>query len=171
MLSDVVQQALNDQIKIEFQSMYSYLAMAAYCEHLGFPGCAHWFRLQSREENSHAMKLYDFLLARGCTVKLRALEAPEGTYASIPAVFQRAHEQEKEVTASIDRLYELAYHEKAFAALVELQWFIQEQVEEEKTIRDILAKINLIKDDPSALIDLDRELGGRKEEAEETVNT
>jgi ferritin len=164
MLNEVVQEALNEQINVEFHSSYSYLAMAAYCEHIGFNGCATWFRIQSQEENGHAMKLYDFMLARGCIVRLRAISAPDATFGSIPDVFSRAHQQEQEVTNSIDRLYELAYREKAFAALVELQWFIKEQVEEEKTIRDILAKIELIKNDPSAMIDLDRELGARKPE-------
>jgi len=161
MLSDIIQKALCDQINLEFHAFYTYLAAAAYCEHRGFNGCAHWFRIQCQEETNHAMKLYDFMLARGCQVDLRAIPAPEASYSSIPQVFERALQQEQHVTASIDRLYELAYHEKAFAALVELQWFIKEQVEEEKNVRDILAKIELIKGDPSAMIDLDRELGGR----------
>ncbi|HEY6565783.1 MAG TPA: ferritin [Pirellulaceae bacterium] len=162
MLPPVVQKALYDQINLEFHSSYSYLGMAAYCEHVSFTGSAKWFRVQSQEETTHAMKLYDFLLARGCSVELPAIAASATRYESIPHVFRKSLEQEQHVTKSIDRLYELAYQEKAFAALVELQWFIAEQVEEEKTIRDILAKIELIKDDPSAMIDLDRELGTRQ---------
>jgi ferritin len=171
MLSDAVRDALYDQINLEFHSSYSYLSMAAYCEQVGFVGCSQWFRAQSQEETSHAMKLYDFLLARGCPIVLKAIAAPGANFGSIPMVFRRALEQEQTVTTSIDRLYELAYQNKAFAALVELQWFIKEQVEEEKSLRDILAKIEMIKEDPSAMIDLDRELGQRKPGGTEGTDT
>ena len=166
MLPQVVQDALNDQINIELSSSYGYLAMSAYCELNNFLGSAHWMQLQSREEHEHAMKLYNFLIARGCKVKLTGLEAPQGEFESIPHVFACALEQEHKVSESINNLYELAHQEKAFAALVELQWFITEQVEEEKSVREIVAKFQMLKDDPSALLDLDRELGERKPDGE-----
>jgi ferritin len=107
------------------------------------------------------MRLLDFLLARDGKVKLDAIAEPEVKYKSIGTVFEEAYKQEQETTQEIDELYELSHKEKAFAALVELQWFITEQVEEEKTAREIVAKFQLCKDDPSALLDLDRELGSR----------
>ncbi|TWT85240.1 putative ferritin-1 [Posidoniimonas polymericola] len=160
-LSPVMQDAINDQIKNELSSSYSYLAMSAYLEHEQFLGCAAWMRAQSAEENDHAMRLYDFLTARGSRVVLQALAEPRKDYESIPQVFEAALEQERTVTSQIDNLFELAIEQKAFAALVELEWFVKEQVEEEKSLRDIVHKFNLVKDDPSSLLDLDRELGSR----------
>ena len=121
-------------------------------------------RIQSQEEHSHAMKLYNFMIARGCKVTFSELPAPRNEFDSIPHVFACALEQEHAVSESINDLYQLAHEEKAFAALVELQWFITEQVEEEKSVREIVAKFEMLKDDPSALLDLDRELGERKPE-------
>jgi ferritin len=162
MLNEVMQDAINGQINNELFAMYSYMSMSAYCEHKQFLGCAKWMRLQSQEEYTHAMRLYDFLIARQGRVRLKPIAQPQIDFASVPDVFQKALEQEQEVTAKINSLYELAFSEKAFAALVELEWFIQEQVEEEKTARDIVYKFQLVKDDPAALLDLDRELGARQ---------
>ncbi|MGD9720412.1 MAG: ferritin [Pirellulales bacterium] len=161
MFSAMVQDAINEQINNELAASYTYLAMSAYCERENFMGCASWLRLQSAEEYGHGMRLLDFLLARDGTVKLKAIDEPVSKYKSIASVFEQGLAQEQETSQEIDKLYELAMKEKAFAALVELQWFITEQVEEEKTAREIVAKFHLCKDDPSALLDLDRELGGR----------
>ncbi len=161
MLNEAMQQAINDQINNELFAMYSYLSMSAYCEHKQFRGCARWMRLQSQEEHTHAMRLYDFLIARQGRVKLRPIAEPQFDFASVPDVFLKAYQQEQTVTTQINALYEMAFKEKAFAALVELEWFINEQVEEEKTARDIVYKFQLVKDDPAALLDLDRELGAR----------
>ncbi len=161
MLSQVVQDALNEQINTEFYSSYNYLAMSAFCEHQNFRGCAHWLRMQSEEEHMHALKLYNFMINRSAKVVLTVIQTPKSTYDSIPHVFQEALTQELEVSRRIDSLYELAFTEKAFAALVELQWFISEQTEEERTARDIVAKFEFVKSDPSALLDLDRELASR----------
>jgi ferritin len=161
MLNDAMQDAVNEQINNELFAMYSYLSMSAYCEHKQFRGCAHWMRVQSQEEHVHAMRLYDFLISRQGRVKLRPIAEPQFDFASVPEVFQSAYKQEQKVTAQINSLYEMAFKEKAFAALVELEWFINEQVEEEQTARDIVYKFQLVKDDPAALLDLDRELGAR----------
>lgn len=166
MLSQLVQDKINQQINNELFSSYSYLAMSAYCADQQYHGCAHWLRMQSVEENEHAMRLFDFLIARGGKVCLAKIKKPASEYKSLPHVFKSVLKQEKKVSAQIDSLFELALQEKAFAALVELEWFVQEQVEEEKNARDILHKVNLVKDDPSSLLDLDRELGGRTEESE-----
>ncbi len=161
MLSQVVQDAINDQINLEFFSSYSYLAMSAFCESQQFVGCAHWLRLQSTEEQAHALRLYEFLIARGCRVAFKDIQSPQLEFGSIPEVFEKALAQEQTVTEQIDSLYELAFQEKAFAALVELEWFIKEQVEEEKTAREIVHKFQMVRDDPASLLDMDRELGAR----------
>ena len=109
MMSPVVQQAINDQINNEFFSSYTYLAMSAHCEREHFTGCAQWLRMQSQEEATHAMRLFDFLVARNGIVKLHAIREPAGEFSSIPEVFAAALEQERAVTSQIDSLYELAF--------------------------------------------------------------
>jgi ferritin len=161
MFSQTVQDAINEQINNELSASYSYLAMSCYCTRQNFLGCAKWLRVQSEEEYGHGMRLLDFLLARNGTVKLKAVAQPTVEFKSITAVFEAALAQEQEVSRKIDELYELAHQQKAFAALVQLQWFITEQVEEEKSAREIVAKLQLLKDDPAALFDLDRDLGSR----------
>ena len=153
--------AINDQINSEFQSSYTYLAMSGFCDRLKFLGAAKWLRMQSEEERQHAMKLFDFVLARDGAVELKALAQPTVTFESLPAVFEQTLAHEQAVTAQINGLYELCFTEKAFAEMTELQWFLTEQVEEEKTAREIVSKFRLVKGDPAAILDMDRELGSR----------
>ena len=160
-------EAITRQIGAEFGASFSYLAMAAWCEHNKFMGAGRWLRLQSAEEHGHATKLLDFVLARNHMVHLPGIEQPPSEFSSIVEVFERALAQEQGVSKQIDALYELAFQQKVFAAMAELQWFITEQVEEEKTVREIVAKFQMVKDDPASLLDLDRELGGRQPEAAE----
>ena len=156
-----VLEAINTQIGAEFSASFSYLAMAAWCEHHKFMGAGRWLRLQSAEERLHALKLFDFVLARNHQARLGAIDSPRADFGSVAEVFERALAQEQEVSRQIDALYELAFQERVFAAMAELQWFITEQVEEEKTVREIVAKMHMVKDDPASLLDLDRELGAR----------
>jgi ferritin len=157
----VVLEALNQQINAELGASYEYLAMSAWCTSQNLLGTAKWLRLQSQEEYGHAMKLYDFVLDRGGEVSLKAMAAPMQKYASLHDVFERVSKQEQAVSGQIDSLYDLAFREKAFSATVELQWFLTEQVEEERSAREILAKLKLIANDPAALLDFDRDLGNR----------
>ena len=166
MLSQVMQDAINEQVNNELFSSYTYLSMAAWCEYNQFVGCAHWLRMQSEEERGHAMRLQDFLLARNCRVILQTIAQPERDFETVVEVFEKALAQEQTVTAQIDGLYELAFNEKAFAALVELEWFITEQVEEEKTAREVVHKFHMVADDPASLLDMDRELSSRSPEEE-----
>jgi ferritin len=166
MLSQAMQSAVNDQINNELYSSYSYLSMSAYLENEQFRGCAKWMMMQSGEEYAHAMRLYNFLIDRQCRVVLKPISEPQGEFESVVQVFERALAQEQTVTSQINGLWELAFNEKQFAALVELEWFIQEQVEEEKTAREIVHKFQMVRNDPAALLDLDRELGARQPEAD-----
>ena len=156
-----VLEAINRQINSELSASYSYLAMSAYCERQKFMGAARWLRLQSQEEHMHAMKLFDFVLARDRNVQLLAIDEPAADFKSVADVFEKALQQEQEVSRQIDALYEVAFHEKAFSAAAELQWFLTEQVEEEKTAREIVAKFRMVGSDPASLLDLDRDLGAR----------
>lgn len=161
MLSQVVVDAINTQINAELSASYSYLAMSAYCERINFTGCAKWLRIQSQEEHMHATKLFDFLLARGAVVQLSALSGPRNEFGSVVDVFETAYAQEQHVTAQINQLYEVAFTAKAFDTVVQAQWFINEQVEEEKTMREVVARMQMVKDDPASLLDMDRDLGSR----------
>ena len=156
-----VLQAINTQINSEFQAWYQYLAMAAFCEREKFTGAARWLKMQSVEEYHHGMKLFDFVLARDGAVELRAIDQPTIEFDTFGDVFERVLEQEERVTGQINDLYELAFRSKAFAEMTELQWFLTEQVEEEKTAREIVARFRLVGDDAGSLLDLDRELGTR----------
>ena len=160
-MTPTVLEAINKQIAAEFNASFSYLAMAAWCEHHKFTGCGKWLRVQSQEEHGHAMKLFDFVLARNHHARLAGIDTPMSEFGSVLDVFERAFAQEQEVSRQIDHLYELAFTEKVFAAMAALQWFVTEQVEEEKTLREIVAKFRMVKDDPASLLDLDRELGAR----------
>jgi ferritin len=160
-MNATVQNAINEQINSEFEASYTYLAMAAFCEQQKFLGAARWLRMQSDEERQHGLKLFTFVLARDGQVQLHRIDEPKGAFDSLGAVFEQALAHEKKVTTQINALYELCFTEKAFAEMTELQWFLTEQVEEEKTAREIVAKFHLVKNDPAAILDLDRELGAR----------
>jgi ferritin len=166
-MTKAVLEAITRQIGAEFNASFSYLSMAAWCEHHKLMGAGRWLRLQSKEEHGHAMKLFNFVLARDFPVALPGLDRPRADFDSVIAVFEAALAQEQEVSRQIDALYELAFKEKVFAAMAELQWFITEQVEEEKTVREIVAKFHMVRDDPASILDLDRELGGRQEGEDE----
>jgi ferritin len=153
--------AINEQINSEFEASYTYLAMAGYCEQQKFLGAAKWMRLQSDEERLHALKLFDFVLARDGKVDLKTIDQPKSDFESLGAVFEQTLKNEQRVTGQINALYELCFKEKAFAEMTELQWFLTEQVEEEKTAREIVAKFRFVKNDAPALLDIDRELGSR----------
>ncbi|QDV45335.1 putative ferritin-1 [Stieleria neptunia] len=161
MSNQQINDALNGQIASEFASWYSYLAMSAWCSQEQLAGCAGWLRAQAQEEYTHAMKIYEFLLDRDVEVKLSPLDAPRQTFGSIVEIFECALQQEQENTKRIDDLFSMAMEQKAFASLVELQWFVTEQVEEEKTARTNLARIKMIADDPAAVLDFDNALGQR----------
>ncbi len=166
MLNKVVQDAINKQINAELSASYSYLAMSSWLERENWVGAAKWFRLQSQEEYGHAMRLLDFVLVKGGAVALTEIAAPRAAYDSLADVFDTAYKQEQTVTAQINALYEVAFTAKAFDAVIMTEWFVNEQIEEEKTMRDIVAKLRLIKDDGPSLLDLDRELGARTAGAE-----
>jgi len=160
-MTPTVLEAINQQVSNEFSASFSYLSMAGWCEHNNFTGAAAWLRLQSAEEHAHGMRLFNFLLARNHQAKLLGFQAPRAEFSSLLDVFEQALAQEQGVSGQIDRLYELAFSEKAFAAMAELQWFITEQVEEEKTVREIVAKLRMVSHDAASVLDIDRELGAR----------
>lgn len=161
MLSEAMQTALNDQIQKEFHSAYIYLGMAAYFEAENLPGAASWMRHQAEEEQEHAMKIFEFLNDRSVRVVLGAIGQPPVDYASPLAVFEAAYAHEQKVTKSIHDLYALALKENDYPSQVMLQWFIDEQVEEEKNASSIVAQLKMVGDSPAAMFMIDRQLGSR----------
>ncbi|MBC7233665.1 MAG: ferritin [Chloroflexi bacterium] len=164
MLSKKLQDALNEQIKNELYSGYLYLAMSAYFEANNLPGFAHWMRVQAAEEQDHALKFFDFIVDRGGRVVLQAIDQPPVEFSSPLAVFETTLQHEQKVTGLINALYELAVAENDYPAQVMLQWFINEQVEEEKNATQIVETLKMIGEKGQALIMLDRELGQRGKE-------
>jgi ferritin len=161
MIGKPMQDAMNEQINKEFYSSYLYLSMAAYFEDKNLMGFGHWMRLQADEERGHAMKFYNFMLDSGGRVLLKTIEAPATTWKSNLEVAELVAEHEARVTASIHGLYELALKEKDYAAQVMLQWFITEQVEEEKNAAELVAKLKLIEERGTAVLMLDHRLSKR----------
>lgn len=164
MLSETIQQALNRQITYEYAASYTYLAMAAYFESLSLTGFAHWFRVQSEEEREHALRFFDYVHDRGGRVMLGAIAEPQNEFASPLDAFERALAHEQRVTASIHAIYTLATQEQDYATMSMLKWFIDEQVEEEKSADEIIQHLKLIGSDGVGLFMLDRKLAERKGE-------
>ncbi len=166
-LGEDLVRAYNDQIRIEYESMYAYEQMSAYFHNRNLTGFASWMRVQAREEHSHALKFTDFVLDRGGMVTLQAVAAPAESFTTPLSVFEAALHHEEFVSAAIERLYSLATEGHDFASYPLLQWFVNEQIEEESTVGLIVERLRMAGDDPSSLLILDRELGTRREEAAE----
>jgi len=157
-----LQKVFNEQIKHEFYSAYIYLAMAAYFETKNLSGFAHWMKVQYKEEVAHAMKIFDFLNDRGVRVLLQAIPQPTLEFNSTLEIFEETLKHEQKVTGLINALDDLAKEVNDHASVVFLQWFITEQVEEEKNVTQILQTLKMIKAEGVPLIMLDRELAKRE---------
>ena len=165
-MNEKVLNALNEQIKHELYSAYVYLAVSGYCERMSLPGFAHWMRLQSQEEVAHAMKIFDFINDRGGAVKLQTIDAPAADFGSAQSIAEKALEHERKVTGLIERLYGLAVQEGDYATQALMQWFVTEQVEEEKNAGLLVDQLKMVGDNRPALLLLDMELGKRQPESE-----
>ena len=161
MISSKLQDAINQQINAEIYSAYLYLSMAAHFESVNLSGFAHWMKLQNDEETEHAMKLFDFVNDRGGRVTLKAIDAPPVEFGSALEVMEQTLEHERKVTGMIDRLYEMAEAEKDHAARIMLEWFIEEQIEEEKTAEDIVERLKIGGGEGAGLLMADTTMGKR----------
>lgn len=166
MLTEKMQDAINQQIAHEFYASHLYLAMSAYFEANNLPGFAHWMRIQSDEEREHALKFFDFVNDRNGRVVLQAIDQPAIDFASPLDVMQRALEHERRVSAAIHQLYALAAQENDYPAQTLLHWFITEQVEEEKNASDVIEQLKLVGNEGLGLYMLDRQLAGRQDDAD-----
>lgn len=161
MITKKMQDALNEQINAELYSAYLYLSMVAYFESVNLSGFATWMRVQTQEEIVHAMKIYDYVNERGGRVILKSIGEPQAEWKSPLAAFEAAYQHEQKVTALINGLVNLAIEEKDHAANMFLQWFVNEQVEEESSADAVVQKLKLMADAPGALYMLDNEMGQR----------
>jgi ferritin len=163
MLSKPVQDAINNQIQKEFESAYLYLGMAAHFDAVNLPGFAKWMRKQFDEEQAHAFKFYDYVYDQRGEVVLQPIAAPAPKFGKPIEVFQQVLAHEQKVTASIKAIYELALKEGDQATQIALQWFLSEQVEEEKNASDIIEQLKMAGDQAFGLLFLDQHvLGARK---------
>jgi ferritin len=156
-----MQDAINEQINKELYSSYLYLSMSSYFSGKNLSGVAAWLRVQVDEERGHGMKFYDYLVDRGGRVLLKVIAAPHSEWKSSLEAFKEVQSHEAVVTASINNLYELALKEKDYPTQVLLQWFISEQVEEEKNAAEIVQQLELIDTHGTAVLMLDHRLGKR----------
>jgi ferritin len=160
-LGKKVEDALNAQMNREFYSSYLYLSMSAHFESNSLKGIAHWLRIQAKEELVHAMKFYDFMGQRGVRPALRQIDAPTSKWKTHTAVFEDAYKHEQKVTKYISELVDLARTEVDHATEVFLQWFVNEQVEEEMSVSEVENKMKLAGESSGAILVIDSELGKR----------
>ncbi len=161
MINNTMEQALNSQINEEMLSSYLYLAMAAYFNSIDLPGFATWMKVQAKEENGHAMKIFDFVHERSGRVQLTQIAQPPRDWPSALAAFEAALAHERHISAKIAELVDLARAEGDKASEAFLQWFVTEQVEEEAHAEAIVKKLRMVGDSPQGLLMLDHALGQR----------
>ena len=161
MILKKIETALNKQMNQELHAAYIYLSMSAYFESLNLDGFSHWMRLQAQEELTHSMKLFDYIISRDGNVELTAVKAPPKSWSSPLAAVQDALKSERLNTKQINDIVETAFSAKDHATRVFLQWFVNEQVEEEASATKLVEKVKQVKDDSGATFILDQELSTR----------
>ncbi|MBN2415314.1 ferritin [bacterium] len=161
MISKKLEEAINEQINKELYSEYLYLSMAAYFADQGLAGFENFFLVQVQEERFHAMKMYHFLNERGGRARMKQIDGPGTDFASPLAVFEKAYEHEQYVTSLINGLMDLAIKENDHASKSFLNWFIDEQVEEEASMESIVSKLKMIGGKGNGMLMLDKELAAR----------
>lgn len=161
MINKKIEKAFNKQINAETYSAYLYWSMSAALEKLNLPGFANWMRIQAQEEMTHAVKFYTHIIERGGSVELAAIDAPPVKWNSVKAVFEDALKHEQLVTGLINGLVDLAMDQRDHAANMFLQWFVNEQIEEEANAMETLGKLDVVGETAGGLYMLDKEMGTR----------
>ena len=159
-----VQKSLNEQINHELESAYIYLAMCAHFEAENLAGFAHWMKLQAQEEMAHAMRIFEYMNDRGARVTLEAIAQPPTTFDTPLSVFEKALEHERHISGTINQCYEIAVAAHDTATQVMLQWFVTEQVEEEKNAGQAVDQLRMAGDNRAALLFVDRQMAARAAE-------
>lgn len=163
MVSEQINRIINEQINKEFYSGYLYLSMSAHLKELGLFGFASWTRIQAKEEVEHGLKLLDYLLERDSFVTLKQIETPNFEFKGVLSIFERIYEHEKSITQSVMEISKVAEDECDRTTLTFIEWFIEEQVQEEQMVRDIIKRLKLFGEDCTSLFLMDNELAERIE--------
>ena len=163
MVSEKINEIMNEQINKEFYSGYLYLSMSAHLHEVGLFGFASWLKIQAKEEVEHGLKLLDYLLERSSYVTLKQIRTPEFEFKGVSSVFQTLYEHERCITNSVMEIAKLAEEECDRKTLSFIDWFIEEQTEEEQQVKDIIKRIELFGEDKVSLYLMDKELGERTE--------
>ncbi len=161
MIKENIEKLLNDQINFEIYSAYTYRAMAAYCDSIDLTGFSHWLKIQAKEEETHVEKIYNFIVERGGRAVFSAIEGPQKDWDSITAVFEDGYNHELEVTEKINKIMTLAINENDHATRSFLNWFVDEQVEEESNFDSIIKQLKLISGSGHGLFMMDKEMSTR----------
>ena len=161
MIGKKVQKAINEQINKELYSAYLYLAMSVDAQLKGFKGAGQWFKVQYQEETGHALKFMAYLLDQGAAVELDAIQKPPRTFTSVLEMFEKTLKHEQGVTKSINGLMDLAKAENDHATQILLQWYVTEQVEEEKNDNEVLTQLRMAGSSAGTLLMIDKHLGKR----------
>lgn len=161
MVSKELENAINKQINAEFWSAYLYLSMSAHFAHEGLPGFANWFKVQFQEEQDHAVKFMNYLISKGNKVELTPIEKVDTSWDSLLKAFQDTLNHERVVTSLINNLVSIARKENDYATENMLQWFVNEQVEEEETAQAMIDSLKLIGSNGFGIYTMDKELGQR----------
>lgn len=162
MISENVKKILNEQINKEFYSAYLYLAMSAFFDNMGLYGFANWTKVQAREEVDHGMIIFDYLVDQNTNIELKQIDVPDTDFKSPMQVFEKILEHEKYVTSSIDAIAHLSLEECDLATLNFINWYLKEQIEEEKNTGDIITKLKLFGDEQASLYLINKELAKRE---------
>jgi ferritin len=161
MISKKMTKELNKQLNKEFYSAYLYLSMSAYCNRNDLPGAANWFLMQYQEEQDHATRIYNYLIGQDAKVVLQEVEKPPRKFGTLLETYEESLEHEQYMTKNLNELSDYALKEKDHATYNLLQWFVNEQVEEEATVSEIISKLKMVGEDGYGLLMIDSELGKR----------
>ena len=161
-ISEKIENILNEQINKEFYSAYLYLAISAYFDEMGLKGFSHWTRVQAREEVDHGMILFDYIIERQGKVNLKQIQMPENDFGTPLEVYKKIFDHEKYVTDSINCVANMTDEECDLATRHFINWYISEQVEEEANVDDIIKKLEMFGQEKSILYHLDKELAKRE---------
>ncbi len=162
MISEKINNIINEQINKEFYSGYLYLSMSAHLKELGLFGFASWTKIQAKEEVEHGLKLFDYLLERNSFVTLKQIKTPEFEFNGVLSIFNHIYEHEKSITSSVMQIAKAAEEECDRTTVTFMDWFINEQIEEEQDVKNIIKRLELFGDSKTSLYLMDKELGERK---------
>lgn len=162
MINENIKEILNEQINKEFYAAYLYLSMSAHFDKMGLFGFAKWTKIQAKEEVDHGMKIFEYLLDRDCRINLKQINVPDSDFGTPLSIFEKIYEHEKMVTSSIECITYLSQDECDMATREFINWYLREQVEEEKQTNDIITRLKLFGEDKASLFLMDNELSKRE---------